>query len=59
MPESRTPALLGEDERFARRWPADYIHQIVEVDIPSLGGTRRAPGRIRRAMASPGRGVGQ
>jgi len=53
------PALLGEDERFARRWLADYLRQIVEVDIPSLGTTRRAPDRLRRTLASLGRGVGQ
>jgi predicted AAA+ superfamily ATPase len=53
------PGLLGEDERFARGWLADYLHQIVEVDIPSLGSTRRAPDRLRRTLASLGRGVGQ
>ncbi|MFT4229441.1 MAG: DUF4143 domain-containing protein [Microbacterium sp.] len=53
------PALLGEDEPFARRWITDYLNQIVEVDIPSLGTTRRAPDRLRRAIASLGRGVGQ
>jgi len=53
------PSLLGEDERFARRWIADYLRQIVEVDIPSLGTTRRAPDRLRRTFASLGRGVGQ
>lgn len=53
------PALVGEDERFARRWLADYLSQIVEIDIPSLGTTRRAPDRLRRTLASLGRGVGQ
>jgi predicted AAA+ superfamily ATPase len=53
------PALVGEDERFARRWLADYLSQIVEVDIPSLGTTRRAPDRLRRTLSSLGRGVGQ
>lgn len=53
------PALLGEDERFARRWLADYLRQIVEVDIPGLGTTRRAPERLRRTLASLARGVGQ
>jgi hypothetical protein len=53
------PALVGEDERYARRWLADYLSQIVEVDIPSLGTTRRAPDRLRRTLASLGRGVGQ
>lgn len=53
------PALVDEDEQFARRWLADYLNQIVEVDIPSLGTTRRAPDRLRRTLASLGRGVGQ
>ncbi|WOQ16165.1 ATP-binding protein [Raineyella sp. W15-4] len=53
------PALLGEDEESARAWMADYLTQIVEVDIPSLGTTRRAPARLRRTFASLGRSVGQ
>ena len=53
------PALVGEDERSARRWLTDYLSQIVEVNIPSLGTTRRAPDRLRRTLASLGRGVGQ
>lgn len=53
------PALVGESEPFARQWLADYIQQIVEVDIPSLGTTRRAPDRLRRTLASLARGVGQ
>lgn len=53
------PTLLDADEAFARRWLSDYLNQIVEVDIPSLGTTRRAPDRLRRTLASLGRGVGQ
>lgn len=53
------PVLLGEEERIARRWLSDYLRQIVEVDIPSLGTTRRAPERLRRALAALGRSVGQ
>lgn len=53
------PMLLEADEAFARRWLADYLTQIVEVDIPSLGTTRRAPDRLRRTLAALGRGVGQ
>lgn len=53
------PMLLEADEAFARRWLSDYLSQIVEVDIPSLGTTRRAPNRLRRTLASLGRGVGQ
>lgn len=53
------PALVGETESTARAWLADYLDQIVEVDIPSLGTTRRAPARLRRTLASLGRSVGQ
>jgi predicted AAA+ superfamily ATPase len=53
------PTLLGEDEPFARLWLTDYLSQIVEVDIPSLGTTRRAPDRLRRTLAALARGVGQ
>lgn len=53
------PTLIGQDEHFARRWLTDYLAQIVEIDIPSLGTTRRAPDRLRRVLASLGRGVGQ
>lgn len=53
------PVLVGEDEAFARRWLADYLEQIVEVDVPSLGTTRRAPDRLRRTLTSLARGVGQ
>lgn len=53
------PNLVNEDERYARRWLADYLTQIVEIDLPALGTTRRAPVRLRRTLASLGRGVGQ
>jgi len=53
------PSLLGFTESDARRWLADYLDQIVEVDIPSLQITRRAPERLRRTLASLARGVGQ
>lgn len=53
------PSLLGEDERSSRRWLDDYLSQIVEVDIPSLGTTRRAPDRLHRVLASLGRSVAQ
>ncbi|MGV9798769.1 ATP-binding protein [Mycobacterium sp. NPDC003449] len=52
------PALLDEPERTARRWLADYLTQIVDVDIPDLGTGRRTPVRLRRALASLGRSVG-
>lgn len=53
------PALLGVGERHARRWLDDYLGQIVQVDVPSLGTTRRAPERLRRTLTSLGRNVGQ
>lgn len=53
------PGLLDADEQAARRWLDDYLAQIVEVDVPSLGTTRRAPQRLRRALASLARNVGQ
>lgn len=54
------PALLDDDdEHSAARWLADYLTQVVEVDIPSLGTARRAPERLRRTLASLARSVGQ
>jgi uncharacterized protein len=52
------PALLDQSERTARGWLADYLNQIVEVDLPDLGAGRRTPDRLRRALASLGRSVG-
>ena len=36
-----------------------FLAQIVEVDVPSLGTTRRSPERLRRTLAALGRNVGQ
>lgn len=52
------PAMLDQSERTARGWLADYLTQIVEIDIPELGTGRRTPDRLRRALASLGRSVG-
>jgi hypothetical protein len=52
------PALLDQSERTARGWLADYLTQIVEVDLPDLGVGRRAPDRLRRTLRSLGRSVG-
>jgi hypothetical protein len=52
------PALLDQSERTARGWLADYLTQIVEVDLPDLGVGRRAPDRLRRTLKSLGRSVG-
>ena len=52
------PALLDQSERTASGWLADYLAQIIEVDIPELGTGKRTPDRLRRALASLGRSVG-
>lgn len=50
------PDLLGADETEARGWLADYLRQIVEVDVPSFVG-RRDPRTLERVLASLGRFV--
>ena len=52
------PELIDASEDDARGWLDDYLAQITEVDIPSLG-IRRNPRNVRRLLASLGRGVGQ
>lgn len=52
------PQLNGVGEDLARDWIDDYLRQVVEVDIPSMG-PRRNPQRLRRLLAALGRGVGQ
>ncbi len=52
------PALLDQSERSARGWLADYLAQIVDIDIPELGVGRRNPDRLRRALGSLARSVG-
>lgn len=52
------PELVNEDEANARDWLRDYISQIAEVDVQSLG-PRRDPRNIRRLLASLARVVGQ
>ncbi|MDR1078179.1 MAG: DUF4143 domain-containing protein [Propionibacteriaceae bacterium] len=49
------PGLLDVDEPEARRWLADYLRQIVEVDVPSFVG--RHPRTLERVLASLGRFV--
>ena len=43
------PALLDQSERSARGWLADYLAQIVDIDIPELSTGKRTPDRLRRA----------
>lgn len=52
------PDLIGENEESARDWLADYLSQIVEVDIPAMGHRKnsRALTRLFEALA---RNVGQ
>ncbi len=52
------PVLLDQSERSARGWLADYLAQIVDIDVPELGTGKRTPDRLRRALASLGRSVG-
>ena len=51
------PELLGRGEADARRWLADYVTSLAEVDVPMLG-PRRNPANIRRLFASLGRAEG-
>lgn len=52
------PELLDADEHFARDWLADYLRQVIEVDVPTMG-HRRNPSNLRRLLESLARGVGQ
>ena len=52
------PDLIEADEDIARDWISDYLQQVVEVDIPTLG-ARRNPRNLQRLLASLARGTGQ
>ncbi|MPZ60879.1 MAG: DUF4143 domain-containing protein [Propionibacteriales bacterium] len=52
------PDLIDADEDFARDWVGDYVKQVIEVDIPSMG-HRRNPRNLERLLAALSRGVGQ
>ncbi len=52
------PSLVTANEAQAREWLRDYISQIVEVDVQTLG-TRRNPRNLRRLLAALARSVGQ
>jgi uncharacterized protein len=52
------PELIDADETNARRWLRDYLTNIVEVDVQTLG-SRRDPDNLRRLLESLGRSVGQ
>jgi predicted AAA+ superfamily ATPase len=51
------PGLIGASEREARQWLADYITNVVEVDVQNLG-QRRDPRNLRRLVMALGRTVG-
>ena len=48
------PEIINQTEADARKWLADYIASLVEVDIPGMG-PRRNPVNVRRLLASLGR----
>lgn len=52
------PGLIHTDEESARDWLGDYLKQVIEVDIPSMG-RRRHPRNLERLLSSLARGVGQ
>ena len=51
------PALLNATPAQAATWLGDYLTQIVQVDVQSLG-SRRNPDNVRRLLASLARNVG-
>jgi predicted AAA+ superfamily ATPase len=52
------PELIAGEEDVARDWLADYLRQIIEVDVPEMG-HRRNPGNLSRLLESLARGAGQ
>ena len=52
------PGLIDAAESEARAWLADYLGQLIEVDVPALG-HRRNPRNIRRLLESLARSIGQ
>lgn len=52
------PELIDAAEDDARDWLADYLTQIVEVDVHALG-SRRNPRNVRRLFTALARSVGQ
>ena len=51
------PDLIGAEVSDAQQWLRDYLRNLVEVDVQSLG-TRRDPGNVRRLLTALGRSVG-
>jgi hypothetical protein len=51
------PALVHAELEGARQWLRDYLRNLVEVDVQSLG-ARRDPANVRRLLSALGRSVG-
>lgn len=51
------PDLVQAEVRDAQQWLRDYLRNLVEVDVQSLG-ARRDPGNVRKLLTALGRGVG-
>lgn len=51
------PVLLGQSEREARTWVADYLRTVADVDVPEMG-PRRNPGNVLRLFAALARATG-
>jgi len=51
------PDLVGAGITDAQQWLRDYLRNLVEVDVQSLG-VRRDPQQVRKLLTALGRGVG-
>ena len=51
------PDLIGAGVTDARQWLRDYLRNLVEVDVQTLG-VRRDPQQVRKLLTALGRGVG-
>lgn len=51
------PDLVGAGVGDAQQWLRDYLRNLVEVDVQSLG-ARRDPGNVRKLLTALGRSVG-
>lgn len=51
------PDLIEASVEDAQQWLRDYLRNLIEVDVQSLG-ARRDPGNLRRLLTALGRGVG-
>lgn len=51
------PDLIGAEIGDARQWLRDYLRNLVEVDVSSLG-ARRDPLNVRKLLSALGRSIG-